>query len=272
MRAEPERPELAEPHTGPAAGAEVGVGGGDVLRAEHHLHVVNHRSLHGQTIRAVAVANPADEGGLERPHGVAAALFLVLAEMLQRHLRRHHLVLVHVRPGEKAAVQLTHNLAELLRRPAHADAVAEAGFLAEPCVPAHAGRAHDAICELEDLGHVLYRQHLPEVLLLHLLRNRALDLVLHEGWRRVQLLKLPRVAREVLRPFRKELLDELAPLNVREQIRAVILRVQVPLLAFAVLMAELTHDTNSLSSARPLSPPRPHPAQPDQAVYFGTGS
>ena len=108
--AEAERAELAEAHAGAAAGAEIRVGGRDIFGAEHHFHVVHDGGLHRAAVGPVAVAEAADEGGLEGPYGMAAAFLLMLAEVLQGLFGSHHLVLVHIGPGQEAVIHLAQDL------------------------------------------------------------------------------------------------------------------------------------------------------------------
>ena len=103
--AEHEGAERADAQAGAATHAEVGVGLGDGLGAEHNLEAMGDGGVHGAAVGAIAVAEPADEGSPEGPNAVTAALFLVIGEGLQGLLGGQLLRPRDIRPGKVGVVE-----------------------------------------------------------------------------------------------------------------------------------------------------------------------
>ena len=76
---------------------------------------------------------------------------------------------------------------------------------------------------------------------LHPGRDESADDTLQELWRRVQLIEFPRLLLEPVGVGEK-MFDEAAPPEIAEQVVGVVLGLEVPLFALAVLQAEFTQD------------------------------
>lgn len=130
---------------------------------------------HGQTIRAVAITNPGNEGRLKGPHRVAETLALMVAKGSQGFIFCEHFKSVRVGSSGKARIHSPHDIGKCPAVRTHAHSIAVPFFFAHADVTADAGHADDGIDEAEYLFDLLQGDHLAEVHLLHPPGDHPLD-------------------------------------------------------------------------------------------------
>jgi len=165
----------------PAACAEIWVGGGDILGAEHYGDIVGYGAPHGQAIDTVAVTYPGDKRRSECPHSVTQTFFFVALKGFDSLFFCECFHTLVVRSAEEVIVEFANDLSELTSVGGQGDSVAVSFFLVEDRVSAEAGDADDGVYETEDLFDILDGNNLAEVVFLHFSCDESSDDGFYEG-------------------------------------------------------------------------------------------
>jgi len=165
---------------------------------------------------------------------VAQAFLLVVSQSGEGLVFAEHLEPGRIGAVEEAVVEAADDLAEFSAVRCDADAVAVAFLAAERDVPADAGNADDGVHKTEDLLDVLDWHDLAEMDLLHLSADEPCDDTPYEARGLLEFFKTLQTFFERFGVC-EEVLNELSPANVAQQVIGVIFRLQIPLFALAVL-------------------------------------
>src|SRR5512146_126352 len=177
---------------------------------------------------------------------MAEPLMLVIAPRLEGLLLRKRLESRGVGSPEVALFEALHEAGELPSSEGNAQAVAVPFFLSQRDLPANARQADDGVHESQDPLQVLDGHHLSVVHLLLPIRENPDQEATEKGRELVQLLELFQACPQMIGSG-KELLHELPPPDIAQQVLGIVLGPEVPLLAFSVLVTELAHSCDPLS-------------------------
>lgn len=232
--------ELAETHTLPAADAAVGVNGSNILGPEHKGHLVCYGAAHRKAVNPVAVAYSGDEWCAEGPYGVAEALLFVASEISDCLFFCERFEAGGIRPAEKAIVEAANDLAEYSTIGGETEAVTVTLFRAESDVAAKAGDTDNGVYKAEDALDVLDGYDLAKMVFLHPSGDKPFDDGPYDGRRLCKLVQTLYMSFGFF-GFCEKGLDILSPANITQEVVRVVICLQIPLLALAMLQAELTH-------------------------------
>jgi hypothetical protein len=235
--------ELAETHALPAAVAKVGVNGSNILGPEHNGNLVCYGASHREAVGAIAVAYSGDEWCAEGPYGVAEALLFVASEISDCLFLCERFKGGGVRPAEKAVVDASNDSAEFSTIGAETEAVTVTLFPAESDVAAKAGDTDNGVYKAEDALDILDGHDLAEMVLFHPSSDNPPGDGPYDGRRLCKLVQTLYMSFDFF-GFCEKGLDILSPANITQQVVRVVIRLQIPLLALAMLQAELTHTTS----------------------------
>jgi len=224
----------------PAAVAEVGVNGSNILGPEHNWNLVFYGAAHREAVNLVAVAYSGDEGSAEGPYGVAESFLFVASEISDCLFFCERFEAGCIRPGEKAVVEAANDLAESSTIGGEAEAVTVTFFRAESDVAAKAGDTDNGVYKAEDALDILDGYDLAKMVFLHPSGDNPSGDGPYDGRRLCKLVQTLYMSFDFF-GFCEKGLDILSPANITQQVVRVVICLQIPLLALAMLQAELTH-------------------------------
>jgi hypothetical protein len=212
---------------------------GHVFTSEKQLQPVG-ISDHSQTVGAVAVAYASDKRGLESPQGVYERFFLERTVQIQGLGRSEALKEPYFRSRPERFQEGFFDVQQFFGVDSQAEAKAVVGP-AGSVLAANARNANDGVCQSKHFLNVFDGDNLAEMVpALPLFYYRKAQ-VFQRGGRLLDLQQLPFYFIASHGRLSYEISDEPAPSHIREQLLGIILGLQVPLLSFSMLVAELTH-------------------------------
>lgn len=232
--------ELAETHALSATGAELWVNSSNILGSEHNGNLVCYGAAHRDAVNSVAVAYSGDEGCAEGPYGVAEAFLFVASEISYCLFFCERFEPGGIRPAEKAIAEAANDLAEFSTIGVETEAVTVTFFRAESDVAAKAGDTDNGVYKAEDALDILDGYDLAKMVFLHPSGNKLSGDGPYEGRRLCKLVQTLYMSPDFF-GFCEKGLDILSPANITQQVVRVVICLQIPLLALAMLQAELTH-------------------------------
>jgi len=232
--------ELAETHALSATVAKVGVNGSNVLGPEHNGDLVCYGAAHREAVNLVAVAYSGDEWCAEGPYGVAESLFFMASEISDCLFFCERFEAGGIRPVEKAIVEAANDSAESSTIGGETEAVTVTFFRAESDVAAKAGDTDNGVYKAEDALDILDGYDLAKMVFLHPSGDNPSDDGPYDGRRLCKLVQTLYMSFGFF-GFCEKGLDILSPANITQQVVRVVICLQIPLLALAMLQAELTH-------------------------------
>ena len=201
---------------------------------------MSYGSAHCKTIGAVTVTYGGNEGCLEGPDTVTEALLLVFANGLHRFIPGEQLIFSGVGSIDKTVVNTAHDLGKPSTVRPQTHGIAVTFLFSKGDLAADAGDAYNGIDKAEDLFNLFNGYHLAKVILLHLPGNNSAYDALDQSWCFPEHFKTLICPHKAVRVGDK-LLDELAPMDIAQEIIGIVFGLQVPLLSLAMFHAKFTH-------------------------------